>query len=150
MICPFCKNIYTRVVDKRDLEEDPVSRRRRECLNCGKRFTTYERIESLDLKVVKKDGSLQAYDREKLNRGIRLTVQKRLEPAEVEEIVDDIEFRIMNRKSKEISTGDIGRMVLTRLKHKDIISYLRFASVFLDFKDVEEFRKEIEKLKSYK
>ena len=148
MICPYCHSQDTRVVDKRDLEDEPVSRRRRECLSCKKRFTTYERIESISLKVVKKNGSLQDYDREKLRRGILITVQKRLLDEEVDEIVEDIELRIMNRKSSEISTSDIGRMVLTRLKHKDTVSYLRFASIFLDFEDLEEFKKEIKKLEN--
>jgi transcriptional repressor NrdR len=146
MVCPYCKKPNTKVVDKRDVEDEPVSRRRRECLSCRKRFTTYERVESIDLKVVKKDGSLQQYNREKLILGIGTCTKERLETERIEKIVDDIEFRLMNRKSTEVSTGDIGRMVLTRLKNEDTVSYLRFASVFLDFKDVEEFKNEISKL----
>ncbi|HHH14231.1 MAG TPA: transcriptional repressor NrdR [candidate division WWE3 bacterium] len=148
MICPYCHNLKTKVVDKRDFDNEPVSRRRRECLSCRKRFTTYERVESIDLKVVKKDGSLQEYNREKLTKGILVSVQKRLSDEEVEKIVDDIEFRLMKRKSTEVSTGDIGRMVLTRLKNRDLVSYLRFASVFLDFVDVDEFKREIKRLES--
>jgi transcriptional repressor NrdR len=146
MICPYCKNDETKVLETRDVEDEPVSRRRRQCLKCSKRFTTYERVESIKLKVVKKDGSLQDYNREKLILGISTCSKDRVDDTEVERIVEDIEFRLMNRKSTEISTGDIGRMVLTRLKSADTISYLRFASVFLDFKDVEEFRTEIKKL----
>jgi len=146
MLCPYCNNSDTKVIDKRDLDDEATSRRRRECLKCGKRFTTYERIESIDLKVVKKDGSIQKYNRDKLRKGILITVQKRLTEDEVDEIVDDIEARLLKRKSTQTSTGDIGRMVLTRLKHRDTVSYLRFASVFLDFTDVEEFRDEIKKI----
>lgn len=146
MICPYCKNKDTKVVDKRDVEDEPVSRRRRECLACKKRFTTYERVESITLKVVKKDGSIQDYDREKLILGITNCSKGRVEEYDIDKIVDDIEFRLMNRKSSEVSTGDIGRLVLTRLKNKDTISYLRFASVFLDFTDVNEFKDEIKKL----
>lgn len=148
MLCPYCRSKNTKVVDKRDLEDEPVSRRRRECAKCKKRFTTYERIEAIQLKVVKKDGALQDYDRDKLRKGILITVQKRLSDDEVDEVVDDIETKLLNRKSTEVSTGDIGRMVLTRLKNRDKVSYLRFASIFLDFKDVDEFREEITKLKS--
>jgi len=146
MFCPYCSNSDTKVIDKRDLDDEATSRRRRECLKCGKRFTTYERIESIDLKVVKKDGGVQKYNRDKLRKGILITVQKRLSEDEVDEIVDDIEARLLKRKSTQTSTGDIGRMVLTRLKHRDTVSYLRFASVFLDFTDVEEFRDEIKKI----
>jgi len=146
MICPYCKNKDTKVVDKRDVEGEPVSRRRRECLSCKKRFTTYERVESITLKVVKKDGSVQDYNREKLILGITNCSKGRVEEDDIDKIVDDIEFRLMNRKSSEVSTGDIGRLVLTRLKNKDTISYLRFASVFLDFTDVDEFKDEIKKL----
>lgn len=146
MICPYCKSKETKVVDKRDIDEEPVSRRRRECTNCRKRFTTYERVESIDLKVVKKDGSSQDYNREKLILGITTCSKGRISDEEVEKLVDDIEFKLMNRKSTEVSTGDIGRLVLTRLKGKDIVSYLRFASVFLDFKDADEFKSELNKV----
>ncbi len=148
MKCPYCKHKETKVVDKRDIEDEPVSRRRRQCLQCNKRFTTYERIESIDLKVVKKDGSVQPYSREKIVLGITNCSKGRIIEDEVEKIVDDIEFKLMHRRSTEVSTGDIGRMVLTRLKGKDSVSYLRFASVFLDFKDADEFKKEIDKLEA--
>lgn len=150
MICPYCKKNTTRVVDKRDLEDEPVSRRRRECTNCKKRFTTYERIESIDLKVVKKDGSLQDYSRDKMKLGIMTCTKNRLDTEVVEDIVDDIETKLLNRQSTQVSTGDIGRMVLTRLKSTDAVSYLRFASVFLEFENVEEMEKEIRKLSKEK
>lgn len=146
MVCPFCKAKETKVIDKRDSEDGTVSRRRRECSNCKKRFTTYEKIESLSIKIVKSDGSLQDYDRAKLVRGIGISVQKRLTRDEVEKIVDDIEMKILNRRSTKISSSDIGRLVLNRLKSRDKVAYLRFASVFLEFEDVNEFKKELEKL----
>jgi len=134
------------VVDKRDIEEGPANRRRRECLKCGKRFTTYEKIEALDIKVRKKDGSLQNYDREKLRKGIALCVQKRITEDQIEDIVEEIELKILGRKSQEVSTGEIGRMVLNKLKVVDTVGYLRFASVFIGFDDLEGFKKEITKL----
>ncbi len=146
MFCPYCKHKETKVIDKRDLEDEPVSRRRRECLRCKKRFTTYERIEDIKIKIIKKDGSMQDYDREKLTRGIRISAEKRIPDEEIEQIIDDIEMRIMNRKSNKVSASDIGRMVLTRLEHVDKVAYMRFASVFLDFNDVDEFKNELDKL----
>lgn len=146
MFCPYCQNKETRVVDKRDNEDVPVSRRRRECLKCGKRFTTYERIEEIKIKVVKKDGTVQPYDREKLARGIHISAQKRIPEDEIEKIIDDIEIRILNRKSSKVAASDIGRMVLTRLKHTDKVAYMRFASVFLEFSDMDEFKNELKKI----
>jgi len=147
MLCPYCRNRETKVVDKRDSDDDPVSRRRRECLKCEKRFTTYERIEDLPVKVVKKDGTVQDYDRDKVKRGIEIAAQKRLSEEEIDKIVDDIEMKILNRKSTKVSASDIGRMILTRLKGADKIAYMRFASVFLDFDGIEEFKDELEKIK---
>lgn len=146
MICPYCKATETKVIDKRDSEDGTVSRRRRECLECKNRFTTYEKIESLSLKVVKSDGSLQDYDRSKLIRGVGISAQKRMSAEEIEKLVDDIEMAILNRKSTKISSSDIGRMILSKLKDKDKVAYMRFASVFLEFEDVGEFKKELEKL----
>lgn len=146
MLCPYCKHNETKVLETREAESESVTRRRRECLKCKKRFTTFEKVDSLKLKVVKKDGSVQEYNRDKIARGLKITCEKRLTDEEILKIVDEIEYKLLNRKSKMVSTGDIGRMVLTRLKNKDNISYLRFASVFLDFENVEEFKKEIDKL----
>lgn len=146
MLCPYCKHNETKVLETREGESESVTRRRRECLKCKKRFTTFEKVDSLKLKVVKKDGSVQEYNRDKIARGLKITCEKRLTDEEILKIVDEIEYKLLNRKSKMVSTGDIGRMVLTRLKNKDNISYLRFASVFLDFENVEEFKKEIDKL----
>lgn len=147
MLCPYCSSDQTSVLESRESEDGTVTRRRRECNKCAKRFTTYERIEVIDLKVVKKDGNKEDFDREKIKEGIRLACEKRpCEIEEIESIVDDIEMRLLNRKSTEISSSDIGRMVLTRLKKLDEVAYLRFASVFLEFKNVEEFKKIIREI----
>ncbi len=146
MQCPFCKTKETKVIDKRDSEDGTVSRRRRECTECKNRFTTYEKIESLSIKVVKSDGTLQDYDRSKLIRGVGICAQKRLSPDEIEKFVDDIEMAILNRKSTKISSSEIGRLVLNKLKEIDKVAYLRFASVFLEFEDVNEFKDELKKL----
>ncbi len=142
MFCPYCLSDQTSVLESRESEDGTVTRRRRECNKCTKRFTTYERVEVIDLKVVKKDGSKEGFNREKIKEGIKLACEKRdCDEEEVENIVDEIEMRLLNRKSTEISSSDIGRMALTRLKKMDEVAYLRFASVFLEFKDVDEFKK---------
>lgn len=147
MRCIYCQHPTTRVVDKRDTEEGNATRRRRQCEKCGKRFTTYERIEQIQLKVVKKDGRLQDYDRGKIKRGLMRAIGKRpVSEEQIEELIDDIEQRLLNRQSTEISTSDIGRMVLTRLKKLDKVAYMRFASVFLEFKDLDDFKREIREL----
>jgi transcriptional repressor NrdR len=146
MICPFCTNKETKVIDKRDSIEEKVTRRRRECVNCQKRFTTYERLEDIKIKIIKKDGTIQDYSREKLERGIRISAQKRISEEEIDRIVDEIEMKILNRKTNKVAASDIGRMVLTRLKHTDKIAYMRFASVFLDFGDLKEFSEELKKI----
>lgn len=147
MLCPYCNSTNTMVLESRESEEGNVTRRRRECQKCGKRFTTYERVEIIDLKVIKKDGELEEFSREKIIAGISKACEKRpCKPEDIESIVDEIEMRLLNRKSTQISTSDIGRMVLTRLKKLDQVAYLRFASVFLEFKDVEEFKKIIREI----
>ena len=147
MKCPYCSHPESRVTDKRTSDDLTVARRRRECQKCKKRFTTYERVENIDLKVEKKDSRIENYDREKLKKGILRATEKR--PAsdeQIESLLDDIEERLLNRKSTQISTSDIGRMVLTRLKKLDKVAYLRFASVFLEFKSLDEFKKEMKGL----
>lgn len=147
MRCPYCNYQKSSVLESRDSEDDQVTRRRRECQKCQKRFTTYERVEVIDLIVVKKDGIKESFDRAKLRYGIRLACEKRnISDDEIEKIIEDIELRLLNRKSTEVSSSDIGRMVLTRLKKADPVAYLRFASVFLEFDDVNEFKKQINKL----
>ncbi|MCL5004152.1 MAG: transcriptional regulator NrdR [Patescibacteria group bacterium] len=144
MKCPYCQSAETKVIDKRDLSEEASTRRRRECLKCGKRFTTYEKVERIDLKVVKKDGRVEDYVREKLKAGLVKAVEKRpVTEEQIEEVIDDIEQRILKRQSKQISASDIGQMVLTRLKKIDRVAYLRFASVFLEFESLKDFAKQI-------
>lgn len=148
MLCPYCGSSQTAVLESRDSEDGAVTRRRRECQRCDKRFTTYERVENIDLKVMKKDGSLEPFDREKIKIGILKACEKRpVEKEEIERIIEEIEMRLLNRKSTEVSSSDIGRMVLTRLKKLDKVAYLRFASVFLEFESVKEFQKEIREIK---
>lgn len=146
MICPYCKSKKTRVIDKRDYVDASVTRRRRECEDCQKRFTTYERIDELSIIVIKKDGTMQNFDEQKLRRGIEIAAEKRIPLDEVDRIVDEIKLKILNRKTNKVSASDIGRMILTRLKHLDPIAYMRFASVFLEFANIEELKKELEKI----
>ena len=147
MKCPYCSHPETRVVDKRSNDELTVARRRRECVKCTKRFTTYERGEEIELYIIKKDGHTEKYDPEKLRRGLLRAVEKRpVTEEQVEGIIEDITERLLNRKSTEISSSDIGRMVLTRLKKLDKVAYLRFASVFLEFENLAAFKKEIAEL----
>lgn len=147
MICPYCGYNQTSVLESRESEDGAVTRRRRVCQKCGKRFTTYERAEVIDLKVIKKDGRLEDFNREKVKNGIIKACEKRsCKEEEIEAIVENIEMRLLNRKSTQISSLDIGRMILTRLKKLDKVAYLRFASVFLEFEDVEEFKKVIKEI----
>lgn len=148
MFCPYCKGEETKVVDKRDNTETGVTRRRRECISCTKRFTTYERIETISLNVVKRSGKIEEFDREKLKRGIMKAVKKRPITEEmVDELIDDIELKLLNRKSREVKTTEIGEMVLTRLKKMDTIGYLLFASVYRDFDSIGDFESAIDELK---
>ena len=147
MLCPYCKSKDSKVVDKRDNGETGVTRRRRECLECKKRVTTYERIENINLMIMKRSGRLQEFDREKLKRGIQRAVKKRpITEAQIDELIDDIELRLLNRKTTQIRSVDIGKMVLTRLRKLDNVGYLLFASVFNDFNSIDDFKKEINEL----
>lgn len=146
MECIYCKNKGTKVVDKRDVNN--VTRRRRECLKCAKRFTTYEKPDSLDIFVVKKDGRREAYQREKLESGIKTACQKRpVSPEKIEKLVESVENNIKERKTKEVPTKVIGELVMRKLKTLDKVAYIRFASVYQSFKDVKEFEKEVKALK---
>jgi transcriptional repressor NrdR len=147
MICPYCGSLKSKVIDKRETEGEKATRRRRECLDCEKRFTTYERIESISLIIIKKDGRKEKFDREKIKRGILKACEKReVSIKEIDEIVSDIELHIKNKNSTEVPSSLIGRMIMTRLKKLDKVAYIRFASVYRDFKDTEEFQEEINKL----
>jgi len=147
MLCPYCNSDQTSVLESRESEDGTVTRRRRECGKCQKRFTTYERVEVIDLKIIKKDGRIEEFSRDKIKAGIVKACEKRpYNQEEVENIVDDIEMKLLNRKSTQISTSDVGRMTLTRLKKLDKVAYLRFASVFLEFENVDEFKKVIKEI----
>ena len=147
MKCPYCCSETTKVVDKRDNNEDSSTRRRRECLSCNKRFTTYERIEKFDISIEKKDGSLENFNREKLIRGIEKSVGPSINLDELDEFADEVE-RIVLNSTDIVSTKSIGLMVLDWLKKKDSLSYMRFASVYKDFKTLKDFEKELKDLTS--
>ena len=142
MKCPFCGYTESKVIDSRPAEEGATIRRRRECLACQKRFTTYEIIERLPLVVVKRDGSRQSFDKVKLINGMVRACEKRPVPLQtLEQIADEIEQELQSNLEREISTVAIGEMVMNRLKDVDEVAYVRFASVYKDFGDVEEFIK---------
>lgn len=147
MKCPYCDYNETKVIDSRPTVEGQAIRRRRECTKCNKRFTTYEKIEEVPIVVVKKDGARQTFDRNKLLNGIIKACEKR--PVSVkmmENIVDNIEKSLSNSLEKEISTEHIGEMVMRSLKEVDEVSYVRFASVYRQFKDINTFMEELKKI----
>ena len=147
MKCPYCTYEESKVVDSRHSEDGSSIRRRRECLQCGKRFTTYETVESLPIVVVKKDGRRQTFDRNKVLNGMVRACEKRPVPlGTLEEIADDIEQELQSNLEREISTVEIGEMVMARLKNVDEVAYVRFASVYRSFKDINTFMEELTKL----
>ena len=147
MKCPHCGYTESKVLDSRPADEGACIRRRRECLSCQTRFTTYERLETVPLVVVKKDGTRQAFDRSKLLGGIMRACEKRpVTLAEMEHLVDEIEARLRSSMENEISSGDIGEMVMEGLKAVDEVAYVRFASVYRSFTDTSSFMKELEKM----
>ncbi|MFS8638660.1 MAG: transcriptional regulator NrdR [Gemmatimonadota bacterium] len=147
MRCPYCHGTEDRVVDSRTSREGRAVRRRRECLSCGRRFTTYEYVEERSLQVVKRDGSLEPYDRRKLLRSIRLPCAKRsISMAEIEAIVDEIEDELSRRGQDEVESRLIGELVMERLKRLDHVAYVRFASVYRNFQDIDEFVEELREL----
>jgi len=147
MRCPFCEHDDTKVIDSRHTEDGHAIRRRRECESCGKRFTTYEKIEQMILMVIKKDGSREAFDRNKIMNGIIKACEKRPVPmAEIEKVVDDIERGLNNMMEKEVESTFIGELIMENLRKLDEVAYVRFASVYRQFTDVNTFVAEIEKL----
>ncbi|MBQ4340105.1 MAG: transcriptional repressor NrdR [Firmicutes bacterium] len=147
MRCPFCENRDTKVIDSRPTEEGHAIRRRRECENCKKRFTTYEKVEEIPLVVIKKDGSREVFDRNKVLNGIIKACEKRpVSIEDIEAIVSDIERGLNNMMEKEIKTKVIGEVIMDHLIDLDEVAYVRFASVYRQFKDVNTFISEIEKL----
>ena len=145
MKCPVCGYPDSKVIDSRPIEDGSSIRRRRECLECQKRFTTFEIIETVQIFVTKKDGSKELFDRNKLLTGLLKACQKR--PVNAEEIVSEIESELQNSLSNDITTGEIGEMVMDKLKKRDEVAYVRFASVYREFKDIETFLKELRQLK---
>ncbi len=145
--CPFCGEQESKVIDSRPVEDGSVIRRRRECLGCGKRFTTYERIESLPILVIKKDGRREMFDREKIVRGLLKACEKRPVPREkIEEIASEIESEFRAEGRKEVTSKEIGEKVIEALKEIDKVAYVRFASVYREFTDLTHFIKELETL----
>ncbi|HOX54143.1 MAG: transcriptional regulator NrdR [Candidatus Omnitrophica bacterium] len=144
MKCPFCGNKNNKVVDSRESLEGASIRRRRECLKCKRRFTTYEHVEEMPLMVIKKDGRREPYDRKKISSGLIKAFEKRpISMEKIEEIVENIERQVMRKFDKEVPSQDIGEFVMEKLAKLDEIAYVRFASVYRQFKDVSQFMKEL-------
>ena len=147
MKCPYCGHPESKVIDSRPADENASIRRRRECLSCARRFTTYETVESLPIVVIKKDGSRQSFDRQKVLRGMIRACEKRpVALAELERIADEIEQELQNSMEREIRTEVIGATVMERLRKVDQVAYVRFASVYRQFKDIDTFMAELNKL----
>ena len=147
MRCPYCSYSESKVIDSRPAEEGTTIRRRRECLSCGKRFTTYEIMERLPLLVIKRDGSRQSFDRMKVINGMVKACEKRPVSAdEIERVADEIEQELQSSLEREVSSTQIGEMIMDRLKDLDQVAYVRFASVYRQFKDINTFRDELNKL----
>ena len=147
MRCPYCHATEDRVVDSRSSREGGAVRRRRECLSCGRRFTTYEYVEERQLQVVKRDGTIESFDRRKLLRSIRLAAVKRsVTNEDIEQIVAEIEDDLLKRGLDEVETGMVGELVMDRLKSRDHVAYVRFASVYRNFQDIDEFYEELREL----
>ena len=147
MKCPYCNEDNTKVIDSRPAEENSAIRRRRQCESCGKRFTTYEKLETMPLMVVKKDGTSEVYDRAKIEAGILRSCHKRpVSPQQIDALIDEVESSVFNLEEKEVATSVIGELVMAGLKELDEVAYVRFASVYREFKDVNTFIDEIGKL----
>lgn len=150
MKCPYCKYTESKVIDSRPTVDGESIRRRRICQKCGKRFTTYETIESSSLMVIKKDGSRQQYDRDKLMRGILKACQKRpVTKAQMDDLLSDIEKELYDQLQNEVSSMTIGEMVVERLVDIDEVAYIRFASVYRDFDDVDSFMAELKRIRPH-
>ena len=144
MKCPFCSHANTRVIDSRPAEDNNSIRRRRVCDECGKRFTTYEKIETIPLIIIKKDNNREAYDRAKIEAGVLRACHKRpVSAQQITTLVDEVENEIFNREEREIPSGTIGELVMNKLKDLDAVAYVRFASVYREFKDVNTFMDEL-------
>ena len=147
MKCPFCGHLGDKVVDSRESKEGEVIRRRRECLECGRRFTSYERIDEIPYMVIKKDGSRERFDRQKLIAGLLKACEKRpVSLAAIEAVADAVEAVLQDRPEKEMATEEVGRLVMDHLKRLDKVAYVRFASVYRHFRDISEFMSELKDL----
>ena len=151
MRCPFCGKDNTRVIDSRPAEDGNAIRRRRECDVCRKRFTTYEKVEMIPLIVIKKDNNRETYDRSKIEGGVFRACHKRpISADQIKSMIDEVEAGIFKKEAREISSREIGEMVLERLREVDTVSYVRFASVYREFQDIESFMDELRRLAKYK
>ena len=147
MKCPYCAHLGDKVVDSRESKEGEVIRRRRECLGCGRRFTSYERIDEIPYMVIKKDGSRERFERPKLVAGLLKACEKRpVSMASIEKIADRVESALQDKPEKEISTEEIGAFVMNELRRLDKVAYVRFASVYRHFRDINEFMSELKDL----
>lgn len=147
MKCPYCNASDTKVIDSRPADDNSSIRRRRQCETCGKRFTTYEKLETMPLMVIKKDRSREAYDRSKIETGIIHSCHKRpVSTQQINSIIDEIENQVFSMEDKEVETSIIGELVMRKLKQLDEVAYVRFASVYREFKDVNTFMEELGKL----
>lgn len=147
MLCPYCKFDESNVLESRDAQDGKATRRRRECIKCGKRFTTYERVGNLELKVKKKDGRIEDYSREKLERCLEKACGK-LNKEEISWMADEIESKLLNWESTEVPSKEIGSLVMEKLKQTDPVAYIRFATVFLDIDSIEGFNKLVSDFKN--
>ena len=147
MKCPYCNEDETKVIDSRPVDDNCSIRRRRQCEKCGRRFTTYEKLETMPLMVIKKDNSRETYDRSKIESGVIRSCHKRpVSTQQIDSMIDEIENQIFNLEEREVSTTMIGELVMERLKELDEVAYVRFASVYREFKDVNTFMEELGKL----
>jgi transcriptional repressor NrdR len=147
MKCPYCGKPHTSVIDSREAREGRSIRRRRQCDVCSKRFTTYERIEGIDLKVIKKDGVREDFDREKLKRGlIKATWKRPISMADIEDLIEEVERKLRQKQTTEVKSWEVGNLAINRLKKMDKLGYLLFASVYRDFNSLADFKDEINKL----
>ena len=147
MKCRYCASIESKVIDSRPTEDGSAIRRRRECISCGKRFTTYEKIEEIPIMVVKRDGRREQFDSEKIRIGIRKACEKRPVAADVQDkLAEDVSREVFNTLASEVTTRDIGEILMRKLKDVDEVAYVRFASVYREFKDTQTFMKELQHL----
>ena len=147
MKCPYCGRINTRVIDSRPADDGESIRRRRECDTCGRRFTTYEKVETIPVIVIKKDNNRETYDRSKVEAGVLRACHKRpISASQITQLVDEVETEIFNLEEKEISSQTVGELVMNKLKSLEAVAYVRFASVYREFKDVNTFLEELKKV----